>query len=62
MNFFKAKLLITQFSLSHTRGSSHGASRITRHSYIQNHYTEMMPEAFDRWEKLAEVSKTELFK
>ena len=54
--------VLKQFSLSHTRGSSHGASRITRHSYTQNHYTKMMPEAYDRWKKLANNSKTELFK
>ena len=31
-------LLIEQFALGHDRGSSHGAARITRHSYADSRY------------------------
>src|SRR3954469_25394470 len=42
-------LLIEQFALGHDRGSSHGAARITRHSYADPHYARLMPEAFRAW-------------
>src|SRR4051812_33990790 len=45
-------LLIEQFALGHDRGSSHGAARITRHSYAEAHYARLMPEAFKAWRTL----------
>ena len=45
-------LLIEQFALGHDRGSSHGAARITRHSYAEPHYARLMPEAFHAWRVL----------
>src|SRR3954470_10755520 len=45
-------LLIEQFATGHARGSSHGAARITRHSYADPHYARLMPEAFRAWRVL----------
>ncbi len=35
-------LLLEQFALGHNRGSSHGAARITRHSYADPRYARLM--------------------
>ncbi|HWE39739.1 MAG TPA: N-methyl-L-tryptophan oxidase [Isosphaeraceae bacterium] len=45
-------LLVEQFALGHDRGSSHGAARITRHSYADPHYARLMPAAFRAWREL----------
>jgi sarcosine oxidase len=45
-------LLIEQFRVGHDRGSSHGAARITRHSYADPRYARLMPEAFRCWREL----------
>jgi sarcosine oxidase len=45
-------LLIEQFPLGHDRGSSHGAARITRHSYADPRYARLMPAAFAAWKDL----------
>jgi sarcosine oxidase len=45
-------LLVEQFALGHDRGSSHGAARITRHSYADTRYARLMPEAFQAWRTL----------
>jgi sarcosine oxidase len=45
-------VLIDQFPLGHDRGSSHGAGRITRHSYADPHYARLMPDAFRAWRVL----------
>ncbi|MBX6313074.1 MAG: N-methyl-L-tryptophan oxidase [Isosphaeraceae bacterium] len=45
-------LLVEQFRLGHDRGSSHGAARITRHSYADERYARLMPAAFRAWRKL----------
>jgi sarcosine oxidase len=44
--------LIEQFALGHDRGSSHGAARITRHSYADANYARLMPAAFHAWKEL----------
>jgi sarcosine oxidase len=44
--------LVEQFALGHDRGSSHGAARITRHSYADPHCARLMPEAFRAWRQL----------
>ncbi len=45
-------LLVEQFALGHDRGSSHGAARITRHSYADPAYARLMPAAFAAWRSL----------
>jgi sarcosine oxidase len=45
-------LLVEQFGLGHDRGSSHGAARITRHSYADPVYARLMPQAFAAWRTL----------
>jgi sarcosine oxidase len=45
-------VLVEQFALGHTRGSSHGAARITRHSYADPQYARLMPDAFRAWKVL----------
>jgi sarcosine oxidase len=45
-------LLIEQYALGHARGSSHGAARITRHSYADRRYAQLMPAAFRAWKAL----------
>ena len=45
-------LLLEQFPLGHDRGSSHGAARITRHSYADARYARLMPAAFAAWREL----------
>ncbi|CAK8694785.1 unnamed protein product [Clavelina lepadiformis] len=57
----KNVLLLEQFPVPHTRGSSHGPSRITRYSYIDRHYAMMMPEAFKRWNELEMKTSSKLF-
>jgi sarcosine oxidase len=48
----KPVLLVEQFALGHDRGSSHGAARITRHSYADAEYARLMPAAFRAWREL----------
>ncbi|XP_064649439.1 peroxisomal sarcosine oxidase-like [Lineus longissimus] len=50
-NGFKT-LLVEQFYLPHTRGSSHGHSRIIRKAYDKEIYTNMMKEAYSWWESI----------
>jgi sarcosine oxidase len=45
-------VLLEQFALGHDRGSSHGAARITRHSYADLRYARLMPAAFQAWKEL----------
>ncbi len=45
-------VLLEQFELGHDRGSSHGAARITRHSYADPRYARLMPAAFRAWRDL----------
>ncbi|KAI6653555.1 Peroxisomal sarcosine oxidase-like [Oopsacas minuta] len=55
-------LLLEQFELEHTRGSSHGGSRIIRYNYPESFYVEMMKKAYPLWsdiEKQAEVKLVE---
>ena len=50
-----------QFQLGHSRGSSHGWSRITRRGYNTQYYAKMMTEAFKLWEQIEEESGTKLY-
>src|SRR4051812_29787540 len=45
-------VLLEQFRLGHNRGSSHGAARITRHSYADPSYARLMLDAFRAWRVL----------
>ncbi|XP_039273320.2 peroxisomal sarcosine oxidase-like isoform X1 [Styela clava] len=53
-------ILFEQFPYPHTRGSSHGQSRITRTSYIDKEYASLMPEAHRRWRELEKQSGRKL--
>src|SRR5262245_46588674 len=56
-------ILIEQFALGHDRGSSHGAARITRHSYADPDYARLMPAAFRAWKELeADAGETVYFR
>lgn len=54
-------LLIEQFQHGHGRGSSHGLARITRHSYADPTYANLMPEAFRAWKTLEADAGQNLF-
>ncbi|MEJ5295035.1 MAG: N-methyl-L-tryptophan oxidase [Fimbriimonadales bacterium] len=49
-----------QFEVGHTRGSSHGASRIYRLTYADPTYTQMMKEALPLWQTLQAEAGEEL--
>ncbi|OPJ78610.1 peroxisomal sarcosine oxidase [Patagioenas fasciata] len=55
-------LLLEQFILPHSRGSSHGQSRITRSTYSQAHYARMMPDSFGLWRRLGDEAGTNLYR
>ncbi|CAB4014777.1 peroxisomal sarcosine oxidase [Paramuricea clavata] len=59
----KDTLCLEQFPLPHSRGSSHGQSRIIRHSHNLHdaHLSRMMPEAFKLWEEIEQLAMTQLF-
>lgn len=53
-------LVLEQFPLGHTRGSSHGASRIFRLSYPEPHWVRLAQEALEGWHELEAESGTQL--
>ncbi|KQK81142.1 peroxisomal sarcosine oxidase-like protein [Amazona aestiva] len=53
---------LTHFILPHSRGSSHGQSRITRSAYPQVPYARMMPDSFRLWKQLEEEAGTSLYR
>ncbi|NWU98209.1 SOX oxidase, partial [Upupa epops] len=55
-------LLLDQFLLPHSRGSSHGQSRIIRSAYTQAHYSRMMPHSFRLWQQLEAEAGTSLYR
>ncbi|XP_053940758.1 peroxisomal sarcosine oxidase [Cuculus canorus] len=55
-------LLLEQFILPHSRGSSHGQSRITRSAYAQATYARMMPDSFHLWQQLEAEAGTSLYR
>ncbi|XP_026717228.1 peroxisomal sarcosine oxidase [Athene cunicularia] len=55
-------LLLEQFILPHSRGSSHGQSRITRSAYPQVPYARMMPDSFRLWQQLEAEAGTSLYR
>ncbi|MDX1935400.1 MAG: N-methyl-L-tryptophan oxidase [Capsulimonadales bacterium] len=50
-----------RFTPGHTRGSSHGESRIIRYTYPDRLFTEMMGDAYPLWDELQEEAGEELF-
>ncbi|XP_048822648.1 peroxisomal sarcosine oxidase [Lagopus muta] len=55
-------LLLEQFFLPHSRGSSHGQSRITRSAYPEEHYAHMMPHSFRLWQQLEDEAGILLYR
>jgi sarcosine oxidase len=53
-------VLVEQFRLGHTRGSSHGRSRIFRLAYPETHWVQLAREAFDGWRELEAETGTTL--
>ncbi|NXC27489.1 SOX oxidase, partial [Campylorhamphus procurvoides] len=58
----KDTLLLEQFLLPHSRGSSHGQSRIIRSVYPQQYYSSMMPNSFHLWQQLEAEAGTSLYR
>jgi sarcosine oxidase len=52
--------LLEQFELGHTRGSSHGSSRIFRLSYAEPYYVRLAQQALAAWRALEEEAGEEL--
>ncbi|PIK60023.1 hypothetical protein BSL78_03021 [Apostichopus japonicus] len=57
----KTNLLLDQFNLPTTRGSSHGPGRIYRSSYSDQLYAKMSIEAYDHWKQLERETNTNLY-
>lgn len=51
-----------QFLLPHSRGSSHGQSRIIRSAYAEAPYARMMPDSFRLWQRLEAEAGTSLYR
>ncbi|KAG7281403.1 hypothetical protein CRUP_029852 [Coryphaenoides rupestris] len=58
----KRTLLLEQFVLPHSRGSSHGQTRIIRRAYDQDYYTVMMDEAYRLWAELEQEAGVRLYR
>lgn len=55
-------LLLEQFVLPHSRGSSHGQTRIIRKAYEEDFYTQMMQESYELWAQLEKEAGVELYR
>ncbi|ELK01859.1 Peroxisomal sarcosine oxidase [Pteropus alecto] len=51
-----------QFFLPHSRGSSHGQSRIIRRAYLEDFYTQMMDECYQIWAQLEQETGIQLYR
>ncbi|XP_023824667.1 peroxisomal sarcosine oxidase-like [Salvelinus sp. IW2-2015] len=58
----KRTLVLEQFLLPHSRGSSHGQTRIIRKAYEHEFYTHMMEECYLLWAKLEAEANVTLFR
>ncbi|KAK1157579.1 peroxisomal sarcosine oxidase-like isoform X1 [Acipenser oxyrinchus oxyrinchus] len=58
----KKTLLVEQFVLPHSRGSSHGHTRIIRKAYQQDYYTRMMSECYQLWAQLEKEANVEIYR
>jgi monomeric sarcosine oxidase len=56
----KRVLLLEQFTVGHTRGSSHGGSRIIRYTHNKLEHADQMPATFDLWFALEQESGARL--
>ncbi|KAM4742513.1 peroxisomal sarcosine oxidase [Anableps anableps] len=55
-------LLLEQFVLPHSRGSSHGQTRIIRKAYEEDFYTRMMEESYQQWAQLEKEAGVQLYR
>lgn len=55
-------LLLEQFREPHTRGSSHGQSRLIRSGYEESFFADLMPHSFKMWRQAENETKEELIK
>lgn len=58
----KRTLLLEQFVLPHTRGSSHGQTRIIRKAYEQEFYAHMMEECYKLWAEVEKEAGVQLYR
>ncbi|KAE9547573.1 hypothetical protein FO519_009216 [Halicephalobus sp. NKZ332] len=58
----KKVLLIEQFNLGHSKGSSHGATRIIRFAHTDHIYLPLAKEAYKEWDELSRISGDLLYK
>ncbi|CAM1154090.1 Uncharacterised protein g11064 [Pycnogonum litorale] len=57
----KRTLILEQFPLKHSRGGSHGHSRITRRSNDHSVYADMMEESFSIWADIEQQTNTKIY-
>uniref|UniRef100_A0A3P9M3A3 Peroxisomal sarcosine oxidase n=1 Tax=Oryzias latipes TaxID=8090 RepID=A0A3P9M3A3_ORYLA len=58
----KKTLLLEQFVLPHTRGSSHGQTRIIRKAYEEDFYIRMMEECYKLWSQMEKEAGVKLYR
>uniref|UniRef100_UPI0037E7E0C6 peroxisomal sarcosine oxidase n=1 Tax=Semicossyphus pulcher TaxID=241346 RepID=UPI0037E7E0C6 len=58
----KKTLLLEQFVLPHSRGSSHGQTRIIRKAYDQDFYAHMLDECYELWAQLEREAGVKLYR
>ncbi|XP_030600758.1 peroxisomal sarcosine oxidase [Archocentrus centrarchus] len=58
----KKTLLLEQFVVPHSRGSSHGQTRIIRKAYEQDFYTHMMEEGYKLWAQLEKEAGVKVYR
>lgn len=51
-----------QFLLPHSRGSSHGQTRIIRKAYVEDFYIDMIEESYELWEQLEKEAGVKLYR
>lgn len=56
------RLFVFQFPIPHSRGSSHGQTRIIRRAYAEAYYTKMMEESYQLWADLEKESGIKLYR
>lgn len=62
MTVFFEFLLSPQFVLPHSRGSSHGQTRVIRKTYDEDVYIQMMHESYELWVQLEREAGVELYR
>lgn len=45
-----------QFKFNHSNGSSHGFSRLMKHSHRKSQCSDLYPESYQLWQELQKVS------